>query len=213
MKQNIKVFISAFLAGVCISVGGVVFLQLKDAFPGGNVAGALLFTVGLYTICTRGLHLFTGKVCYVFDNDFNYLLQVGITWVGNLCGTCLSAAMVNASRLTVSQTALALSTGKLNDNMISLAVLGFFCNICIFIAVNAFANNPHEIGKYVALFLGVAVFILAGFEHSVADMFYFAVSGVLYTSPVKTLAVLLVISLGNAVGGVFFPLLEKIKNK
>ena len=34
--------------------GGTVFLKLKDAFPGGNVVGALLFTIGLFTVCTRG---------------------------------------------------------------------------------------------------------------------------------------------------------------
>ena len=52
---------------------------------------------------------------------------------------------------------------------LGLFVLGILCNICIFIAVNGYANNPHQVGKYLALFLGVSVFILCGTEHSVAD--------------------------------------------
>ena len=66
---------------------------------------------------------------------------------------------------------------------LGLFVLGILCNICIFIAVNGYANNPHQVGKYLALFLGVSVFILCGTEHSVADMYYWSVSGVLYAQP------------------------------
>ena len=80
-------------------------------------------------------------------------------------------------------------------------------------AVNGYAKNPHELGKYLAIFLGVSVFILAGTEHSIADMYYWAVSGELLAAPGKSLLYLVVISLGNVVGGVFFPLLEKLYGK
>ena len=66
-------------------------------------------------------------------------------------------------------------------------------------------------GKYLALFLGVSVFILCGTEHSVADMYYWSVSGVLYDQPGESLLRILTISLGNVVGGVFLPLMEKWK--
>ena len=68
MKRVGGLFLYAILAGFCIGLGGTVFLKLKDAFPGGNVVGALLFTIGLFTVCTRGYALFTGKACYLFDN-------------------------------------------------------------------------------------------------------------------------------------------------
>ena len=79
--------------------------------------------------------------------------------------------------------------------------------------MNGYAKNPHEVGKYLALFLGVSVFILCGTEHSVADMYYWSISGVLYDQPGESFLRILVISLGNMVGGVFFPLLEKWKAK
>ena len=89
--------------------------------------------------------------------------------------------------------------------------MGILCNICIFITVNGYAKNPHEVGKYIALFMGVMVFIVCGTEHSVADMYYWSVSGVLYNAPGESLLRLLVVSLGNIVGGLFFPTVEKWK--
>ena len=53
MRRVGGLFLFAILAGFCIGLGGTVFLRLRDAFPGGNVVGALLFTIGLFTICTR----------------------------------------------------------------------------------------------------------------------------------------------------------------
>ncbi len=56
-------------------------------------------------------------------------------------------------------------------------------------------------------FLGVMVFILCGFEHCVANMYYFSVAG-MWSG--KTLLYLLVMTLGNAVGGVVFPVIRRV---
>ncbi len=72
--------------------------------------------------------------------------------------------------------------------------------------MDGFAKNPHEIGKYLSLFFGVMVFILSGFEHCVANMFYFSVAA-MWTG--KTLLYVLVMTLGNSVGGLLIPLLRK----
>lgn len=217
MKRVWGVFLYAVLAGFCIGLGGTIFLRLKDAFPGGNVVGALLFAVGLFTICTRGYYLFTGKACYLFDNKLpGYLLELLIIWVGNLLGCMLLGALENLTVITgvdagVNVTAAALVDGKMNCSLLSLFVLGLICNVFIFIAVNGYAKNPHELGKYLALFLGVSIFILCGTEHSVADMFYWSVSKVLYEQPGESLLRLAVISLGNMAGGVLLPQAEKLK--
>ena len=123
----------------------------------------------------------------------------------------LSISLRTTSGNTV--TAAALVDGKMSATYLGLFVLGILCNICIFIAVNGYAKNPHEVGKYLALFLGVSVFILCGTKHSVADMYYWSISGVLYDQPGESFLRILVISLGNMVGGVFLPLLEKWKAK
>lgn len=217
MKKLI-VFLNAILAGFCIGLGGTVFLKLKDAFPGGNVVGALLFTVGLFLVCTRGYSLYTGKVCYIFDNKPSYLLDVLIIWIGNLLGCLLIAGLENLTTLSgatagINVTAATMVAGKLSSSLLSLFILGVFCNIFIFIAVNGYAKNPHELGKYLALFLGVSIFIICGTEHSVADMYYMAVSKTLYAQPAECFLRLFVITLGNLVGGVFLPLSEKLREK
>ena len=218
MKKHLATFVYAILAGVCIGLGGTVFLRLKDAFTGGNVVGAILFAIGLFAICTRGYNLFTGKACYLFDNKPGYVVTLLVIWVGNLVGTGLLALVENLTSLCgteagINVTARAMGEGKMATSLGSVFLLACICNIFIYLAVNGYAKNPHELGKYLAIFLGVSVFILAGTEHSIADMYYWAVSGELLAAPGKSLLYLVVISLGNVVGGVFFPLMEKLYGK
>ncbi len=198
MKHG-RIFGSAILAGASIGFGGVAFLSLDS-----RVLGALFFTVGLFCVCTFGLHLFTGKVCYVFENDRRYALAIPIIWLGNLAGTGAVALMVHLSRIAgLAEKAIAMCQVKLEDSFLSLFLLGILCNIFIYIGVEGYKNNPHEVGKYLALFFGVMVFILCGYEHCVADMFYFSVAGCWSGQAILRL---LVITAGNAVGGVIFPL-------
>lgn len=217
MKRIWGTFLYALQAGFCIGLGGTVFLRLRDAFPGGNVVGAFFFAIGLFIICTRGYNLFTGKACYLFDNPWpGYLWDLLIIWVGNLLGTMLIGAMENLTGICgaeagVNVTGQALVSAKMDASLLSLFLLGFLCNVCIFAAVNGYANNPHELGRYLSIFLGVTVFIVCGFEHSVADMYYWSVSGILYEAPGQSLLRLVVISLGNVAGGLFLRLGEKWK--
>lgn len=205
--KHLKTLLLAVLAGICIAVGGTVFLSLDN-----KVLGALFFTVGLFVICTTGLNLFTGKVCYVFDNDAAYALNLPIIWVGNLLGTWLTAFVENQTRIgpDLAEKAAGLCETKLGDDPLSIFILAVLCNMLIFIAVDGFKKNPHELGKYLALFFGVMVFILCGFEHCVANMYYFSVAGAWSG---KTLLYVLVMTAGNAVGGVIFPLGRKLVSK
>jgi len=195
----IKTLISAVLAGICIGIGGVVFLSLDD-----KLAGSFFFTTGLFVICSMGFHLFTGKVCYVLKNDRAYALGLPVIWIGNLIGTSLVAKLVSFTRISgIDVKAAALCETKLSDSLISLFILGIFCNMLIYIAVEGYGNIPHETGKYLALFFGVMVFILCGYEHCVADMFYFSAADMWSSGAVMRL---LAITLGNVVGGVAFPI-------
>lgn len=215
MKRDILLY--SILGGFCIGLGGTVFLRIKDSFTGGLVVGAIFFAIGLFTICTRGYNLFTGKACYLFDNPLpEYLLDLVIIWVGNFLGCMFIASLEGFTSITgtengVDAAARVLVEGKMGSSLLSLFVLAILCNICIFIAVNGFAKNPHEVGKYLALFLGVLVFILSGTEHSIADMYYWCVSGVLFEQPGESLLRIVVVTLGNVVGGLFLPLVEKWK--
>ena len=207
MKKQWKTFISAVLAGLSIGLGGLVFLSVEN-----RVIGAMLFTIGLFTVCTFGFHLFTGKVCYVFENGREYALSLPLLWIGNLAGTGLTALFASLTRhgSVLTEKAAALCQTKAEDTLISLFFLGILCNIFIYIAVEGYRNNPHEIGKYLSLFLGVMVFILSGTEHCVADMFYFWMAKAWNG---RTILCILAITLGNIVGGILLPLLRKQAGK
>ena len=204
MVTNMKIgktFVSAILAGMAISFGGVVFLSLEN-----KVLGSLFFTVGLFMVCTFGLNLFTGKVCYFFQNDLAFRLNLIVIWLGNLVGTLIVGNMVRVSRIAgIAERAASMCAVKTGDSMVSLFILGILCDIFIYVGVESYRSNPHEIGKYLGLFFGVMVFILCGYEHCVADMFYFTVAG---AWSAQAVVCLLVITAGNAAGGVFFPLVR-----
>ena len=118
---------------------------------------------------------------------------------------------VRATRIAgIAEKAAALCQTKLDDSLLSIFILSVFCNILMFIAVDGFKNNPHQLGKYIGIFMGVMVFILCGFEHCVANMLYFSVANVWSG---KTFLYLIVMTLGNSCGGVIIPLCRKLKQK
>ncbi len=207
MKGRVQTLVYSVLAGMSIALGGTVFLSLEN-----KIAGALFFTVGLFTVCTFGFNLFTGKVCYVLERGKEYALDLPLIWLGNLAGAWLTAFLEGLTRIgpALTERAQAVCQVKLNDTPLSVFLLAVFCNILIFIAVDGFRSNPHELGKYLALFFGVAVFILCGFEHCVANMYYFSIA---HAWSWKTLGYLLLMTLGNSVGGVILPVLRYWKEK
>ncbi len=202
--KKIVTFVYAVLAGAAISIGGLVNLSCES-----KAVGAALFSVGLFAVCTLGLNLFTGKVCYVFENSIGYTLDCGLIWLGNLLGTLLAGGALRLTRLQAAvERAAQVSAVKLEDGALSVFILAVFCNILIYLAVESYRENPHQLGKYLGLFLGVAVFVAAGLEHCVANMFYFTLGGA--WSP-KAVLYIFIMSLGNALGGVLFPLCKKLK--
>jgi formate/nitrite transporter FocA (FNT family) len=190
-----------------------VYLRIKDMFVGANVVGAFLFTIGLLVICIRGYNLFTGKVCRLVDEKPSYIFTLIVIWVGNFIGAILFGALYNLTSMNIKDTAKAICEAKLDNSYLSLFVLAIVCNMLIFLAVDGYNKIKDPVGKYVIMFLGVSIFILAGTEHSVADMFFFSVSGVLYEKPVESILLILTVTAGNAVGGLFLPVVEKINKR
>ncbi len=141
--RALKLFVSSVLGGACIGLGGVAYLSLEN-----RLAGALFFTVGLFTICTFGFHLFTGKVCYVFQKGGTDPRHLPLIWLGNLAGTGAVAAAVRLTRLApLAEKAAGLCRVKLEDSLPSVFLLAVLCNVFIYIAVEGFRSNPHEIGE------------------------------------------------------------------
>lgn len=201
-------FLYAIMAGAFIAMGGVVFLSLNN-----KIVGAFMFSLGLFAVCTLKYNLFTGKVGYLFCNDVKtYLPWCLMVWVGNLVGSIIVAELVRLTRVApgIIEKSTKLVQVKADDTLISLFVLGIFCNIMVVHAVDQYLNNPHEIGKYLGIIMSIMVFILVGFEHSIADMFYIQMAR-MWNS--QTIIALIVITLGNVLGGILIPTMRNINTK
>ncbi|MGE9943149.1 formate/nitrite transporter family protein [Bariatricus sp. SGI.161] len=202
MKKNIKMFLLAVGAGLAISIGGTVYLSVDN-----KIIGSLLFAVGLYAIVLNGLFLYTGKVGYlvVQSDKIEYLGLLAITWLGNLAGTWIGAVAVLNTRIQgIRENAVGICETKLADEPLSIFLLAIFCGILMYIAVDGFKEKENPL----ILFFCVSVFILSGFEHCIANMFYFSIAG---AWSLKTIVYLIIMTLGNSLGGVLIPSLKKWK--
>ena len=179
--------------GFMICIGGVVYLSCDVKY-----IGAVLFSLGLFTICEFGLGLYTGRVGYLLLKDKEYWKEVAAAFFGNAAGTFLSGILVFLSRPGIAEKAGELCAGKLSQSPLQTLILSFFCGILMFIAVDTY-NNGCTAAKYIAVFTAVPVFILSGFEHSVANMFYFFCS---LTFSFKAVLYILICAVGNALGAI-----------
>lgn len=202
VTNSLKILLRAILSGIMISVGGTIFLMLNR-----SELGAFLFGIGLFMVVVNGYNLYTGKIGYLIDNKINYLWELFLTLIGNLIGTISCGYLLLVTRFgdKLNETAKMVADAKLNDNLLSIFVLSMFCGMLMFLAVDLY-KKLNDVGKYFAVFLCVTVFIICGFEHCVANMYYFSVAN---AWNFNTLLYLLIMILGNSVGGILIALGNK----
>lgn len=195
-----KILFKSFLAGIMIAIGGTVFLSIEN-----KVIGASLFSIGLFGVLIYNLNLYTGKIGYLITNfNLKYIKELIITLIGNFIGACSVGFILRYTRIydNIYEKALNLANTKLNDNILSIFILSIFCGLLMYFAVNGFKKQT-DFGKYLVVYLGVAVFILCGFEHCIANMYYFSVADIW---SLKTLGYTGIMVLGNSIGSFIIPL-------
>lgn len=190
-----------------VSIGGIVYLSCESKY-----LGAMLFSLGLYTIIQFGFYLFTGKVGYIVNKGVKYIPEVLIILLGNGIGTAVTAFLIRQTRFGdgISEKAFNIMEGKLGDNPLSAFILAVFCGMLMYIAVEnaAISRKTNSDTAIVAgTVLPILTFILCGFNHCIADMFYLFVSGN-YRSEVFVYFLMAI--LGNAVGGMTLPVIRKL---
>lgn len=183
-----------------IAIGGTVFLSIEN-----KVIGASLFSIGLFGVLIYNLNLYTGKIGYLITNlNLKYIKELIITLIGNFIGACSVGFILRYTRIydKIYEKSLMLANTKLNDNILSIFILSIFCGLLMYYAVNGFKKQT-DFGKYLVVYLGVAVFILCGFEHCIANMYYFSVADIW---SLKTLGYTGIMVLGNSIGSFIIPL-------
>ncbi len=204
-----KCMIDAVLAGIAIAIGGTVYLSCDNKY-----VGTFLFGFGLFTIVTFRLALYTGKVGYIPEKDRRYSAEVIVTLVGNLIGTFISAYILRLTKIygAISEKAGKIVTAKLEGTLVGCFILAVFCGMLMYIAVESnriSKQNNDNVSAVLGIFLPVAVFILAGFNHSIADMFYISLGKITADKCVYLITVIV----GNACGGMFIPFCKILKGE
>lgn len=198
----LKTITGSISAGILIAVGGSVYLACDNAY-----AGALLFTVALLCICYLGYYLYTGKIGYLAeDRSGRNIASLAVGLAGNLAATFSCGMLIRLALPRLGERAAALCAAKLEQNFSQTFVRALFCGILMYLAVQIFRQCKTPIG----ILFCVPVFILSGFEHSVADMFYFGASGL---TEAKILLFEAAAILGNSLGSLVLPILGKVGNR
>lgn len=210
--KNISVYfkqvIEGILAGLLISIGGAVFLScLSDTAAYGRYIGAFFFSTALLCICIKGYSLYTGKIGYVLEKHSKEDLSVLLLGLlGNAIGTICAGYLLALTLPSLKETALSLCEGKLAQGYGFALVRACFCGVLVYLAVDIFKADRSVLG----IVFCIPVFILSGYEHSIADIFYFAVSGIV---SVQALGYLFLIILGNSLGALLIPALKLVGKK
>lgn len=155
---------SSVLAGCLIGMAGWAFLVSQTLALGDwtNVIGAVLFSLGIISVILFEASLFTGKIGYV--NTKKKLLDSLIILVINLMVVFFIGLVYQ--RIKGSSQAMA---SRLAKEWYEILIDAVGTGACIYITVEGYKKTK----SFVPVILGIVVFILAGFEHCVANMFFF----------------------------------------
>ena len=201
--KYLKVLLFGIFAGLAIGLGSLAFTVVSAYLPsvGGKIFASALFSVGLILVCVLGLQLYTGKIGVVFDDRENMAenaINLPIMLVGNAIGAFALGILCHfifKGIPTVADKILAISEGKTSSEMVFLE--GIFCGALVYIAVYFFKNLQNYAMKIIGIITAVTLFVYCGFQHCIANMFYF---GMAFNWNINMLWNLLIVILTNSVG-------------
>ena len=201
--KYLKVLLFGIFAGLAIGLGSLAFTVFSAYFnsAGGLIFASALFSVGLILVCVLGLQLFTGKVGMVFDDREKLVenaINLPIMLVGNAIGAFALGIICHFIFMNVPAVAdriLAISLGKTNSTTVFLQ--GIFCGALVYIAVYLYKNLENYAMRIIGIIVAVTLFVYCGFQHCIANMFYF---GMAFNWNINMLWNLLIVILTNSLG-------------
>lgn len=182
--------VQAILAGGFVSLGAlfatVAITGAGDMLPYGlvRVLYGLVFCLGLILVVLAGAELFTGNNLIVIawasrKVSLRALLRNwALVYVGNLLGSLITAGLVFLSGEyrfgggAIGTTALTIAVNKTHYGFVEAVALGILCNALVCMAVWLTLGGRTTTDKILAILFPVTAFVAAGFEHSVANMYF-----------------------------------------
>ena len=237
-KKLILLGIAAgFFIGIGAEASSLAMHGISNVGLARTVAGAV-FPIGLMLIVLLGGELFTGNCLIsmaVYDKKAKLkgmIRNLTIVYISNFIGAALMAWMINnCGQLNFSDGGagaftIKVALGKVGIDPIQAIVSGILCNVLVCLAIFMAATAKDVAGKCIAIFFPIFVFVISGFEHCVANMYYipagiFAAQNSLYAAKAKELygitaeqlsglnfgtmfSNLIPVTIGNIIGGMVF---------
>jgi len=193
-RDSLTLFVLAVLAGAYIAFGAifstVAVAGAGDALPYGvtRLLAGVVFSLGLILVVIGGAELFTGDNLIVMAAaagkvSFVRLMRVwGIVYLGNLVGSVGTAILVSLSRQyqfgdgAVARAAIAIADAKGALGYGDAFWLGILCNVLVCLAVWMCFSARTVTGKVMVIVPPIAAFVAAGFEHSIANMYFLTIA-------------------------------------
>lgn len=220
-----RAFVLAILAGAFVALGASFMLMVRSDVSLSPtislVLGGLAFCLGLFLVLVAGAELFTGNCLMVIGAlDGRYplvrmLRKWAIVYAGNAVGALLVVVLLLVSGFAemqggaVGELACSVAASKASLSPVVAFSRGILCNVLVCLAVWMGSAGKTVCDKLAAAILPVVAFVVLGFEHSVANMFFLplglAIEALWGGSSVVVLGVasnLVFVTLGNIVGGV-----------
>lgn len=182
-----KMFLLGILAGVLIGLGAVAAGTAGHAVSNPGLARlvcGLIFPLGLGIVMLTGAELFTGN-CMIVTSVLSGKTRVSgmlkswlFVYLGNLGGSLLlAAAIASSGQLDLGGGELAVyviktAAAKCSLEFGSAVILGILCNVLVCLGVLCSLSAKDVAGRILGAYIPVALFIIGGFEHSVANMYY-----------------------------------------
>lgn len=232
-KANATIFellIFGILAGMYIAFGAhaaIAVLSGQNIETGlTQFLAASAFSVGLMLVLIPGSELFTGNILmtigFIYRKySFAKVLRNWITvYLGNLIGAMIIALLVFYSGLlgqpgnlsSAGIMATKIAEGKLQLGFVEALCLGILCNMLVCLAVIMSIAARSVGGKILGIYFPIMVFVISGYEHSVANM-YFLPIGLMIKSELASgfLSIfnnLIPVTIGNIIGGLLIVFLH-----
>jgi formate transporter FocA len=190
----IRMFSLAILAGAFIAMGAVFMTTVTTGASGVLTYGVtrllagLSFCLGLILVVVAGAELFTGNNLIIMAwagrkvSTAKLLRNWVIVYLGNFVGSILTAygmflsGQYLFSKGAVGLNALNIANAKVSLDFMPALVLGVFCNALVCLAVWLCMGARSTIDKILAIIFPISAFVAAGFEHSIANMYFIPVA-------------------------------------
>lgn len=220
--------LKAIIAGYYISVGAAASTIAASTITNYAIAklvSALIFPIGLILITFVTGELFTGD-CLMIDaaidgkiTPIETILFLLLVYIGNFAGAIIGMYSIQSIYgAVVIDYAMKIAAAKLAMPAWKLFISGIFCNIFVCLAVLLAAEVETTVSKTIRIFIPIFTFVICGFEHSVADMFYL-LAAMSFSTPVpcivalNSLKVIGIVTLGNIVGALLLILILRYLDK